>query len=84
MPAVERINENNIVVIEYTEQDTITHEPAIYTSMGTYPIFYLSSIDMVLCPCCAHERNEPMNRHINYEIEDLYCDECNEEIEKAY
>lgn len=88
MSACQRINEHNIVLIEYTEEGKITEvHPAMYTSVGTYPLFYITNsyhTHMILCPHCAHERKESMDRHINYEIQDLYCDECEDQIESAY
>lgn len=67
----------------------IEFELPAYTSIGGYPLFYLSSFSKVLCYQCAtklaNDEIEDVVAHaINYEDEDLYCGECGCEIECAY
>jgi hypothetical protein len=68
---------------------------ARYTSIGSYPLFYLDDKDNVLCPFCAaeEEANAKDPEHwargiaacgINWEDPQLYCDECSRRIESAY
>ena len=54
-----------------------------YTSVGSYPLLYLTDENSVLCPGCASTANEPSTPHTNYESV-CYCDECSAEIESAY
>ena len=59
-----------------------------YTSIGSYPLFYI--IDGVaLCYECAEgcaEENEEavLEKAVNWEDPNLYCDECDCRIESAY
>jgi len=62
-----------------------------FTSMGCYPILYLTGRSDVLCPDCANEYEAgsddpeaPQVFDINWEDPDLYCDECSQRIESAY
>tara|TARA_R100000664_G_scaffold27686_1_gene38524 strand:+ start:1427 stop:1630 length:204 start_codon:yes stop_codon:yes gene_type:complete len=55
-----------------------------YTSIGSYPLLYLTNANQVLCSCCATDEEEEVTAHINYEVTDLYCDECSTRIESAY
>jgi hypothetical protein len=60
---------------------------------GGYPFFYLDGDNSVLCVNCARRSDEaedeleqfrPIAYDVNYEDEDLYCDDCSERIESAY
>ena len=56
-----------------------------YTSVGSYPLFYLTHHDDVLCRDCATaDIDNVVNVGVNYEDPSLDCDECNERIESAY
>ena len=55
-----------------------------YTSIGSYPLVYLTNENQVLCSCCATDEEEEVTSHINYEDPHLYCDECSTRIESAY
>jgi hypothetical protein len=56
-----------------------------YTSVGCYPLFYLTAGCEVLCPACASaEPTTPPTSDVNWEDPALYCDECSERIESAY
>tara|TARA_R100000742_G_C4239320_1_gene59305 strand:+ start:493 stop:708 length:216 start_codon:yes stop_codon:yes gene_type:complete len=52
-----------------------------YTSIGCYPIFYITPDDRPICADCAHPT---FLGHVNWEDPDLYCDDCDERIESAY
>jgi len=54
-----------------------------FTSIGSYPIFYVQSGHRALCPGCA-DGVEDLTRHPNWEDPALYCDECEQRIESAY
>lgn len=63
-----------------------TEIPRRYTSVGGYPIFYLTQDNCVLCPDCAHDIEEEeieLAGYVNYESE-THCEECGEQIEAAY
>ena len=61
---------------------------------GGYPIFYLVEDGGCLCPDCANENmNLTLNgddqwrivwQDINYEDNELYCDNCDRQIDSAY
>ena len=53
-----------------------------YTSIGTYPIFYVSG-HRALCPECA-DGVEDLIQGANWENPALHCDECEQRIESAY
>ena len=68
-----------------------------HTSLGSYPIVYLTQDNSVLCPACANGENgseasetsdDPQWRlvgcDVHWEGEPLICDHCNGEIESAY
>jgi len=59
-----------------------------YTSIGCYPLLYLTTDDYVLCHQCATDEEEEGFRestpHVNWEDCCLYCDECSDRIESAY
>ncbi len=62
---------------------------AKYSSVGSYPLFYLCDDHKALCAeCCdAAERDgdiETAEAHPNWEDAYLYCDACSERIEEAY
>lgn len=60
----------------------------LYTSIGCYPLFYLTEYSEVLCAKCAtaHVKQGHMLEayDINYENDHMYCDECGVYIESAY
>lgn len=54
---------------------------------GGYPMYYVDDKNCVLCPDCANKDGygfEIVAYDINWEDENLYCDDCNEKIESAY
>jgi len=65
-----------------------------YSSLGCYPIFYLTADNGCLCPQCVEDNiAEACNgggdwrvvvHDVNYEDPYLYCDHCGERIESAY
>jgi hypothetical protein len=57
-----------------------------YTSLGSYPLFYIENDSDCLCVDCAnaHEAPEMLQGEINWEDPSLFCDECSERIESAY
>jgi hypothetical protein len=56
-----------------------------YTSLGCYPILYLTHREEVLCCDCASDNRRELNiAGINWENPHVYCDECSERIESAY
>lgn len=67
-----------------------------YSSYGSYPIYYVTENNSVLCCDCANsERAKDIDSRddkdwnvvdcdVNYEDAHLYCDECSERIESAY
>ena len=84
-------NNNGVTIMRSYEHDeenkevTIEIEARNYTSIGSYPIFYIGkSTHEIFCPCCALEADQEMIGEINYEIEHLYCDDCQKLIEAAY
>jgi hypothetical protein len=59
-----------------------------YAWPGGYPLFYMVQGD-VLCPKCVNDNpdNDSFNPDavdVNYEDTELYCCNCNEQIEAAY
>ena len=52
-----------------------------YTSIGCYPIFYITSDHRPICADCAHPS---FLGHVNWENPNLYCADCDERIESAY
>ena len=73
--------------------DSLVRSP--YTSLGSYPLFAITSDGGCLCPkCCKAEREAIATTtgtdgwnvtavDINYESE-LWCDNCGDQIESAY
>lgn len=65
-----------------------------YTSMGCYPLFYITRDMSVLCADCmngddakvGHEdaQWDVVDFDTNWEDATLYCDHCSERIESAY
>lgn len=61
-----------------------------YAWPGGYPVYYIDSNDWVLCPDCANQNDEKGNGSklscygINWEDNELYCDDCGTRIESAY
>ncbi len=70
-----------------------------YTSYGCYPLFLLLTDGATLCWTCAHEERaaicrsaitksndgwRPAGVQVNWEDQDLYCDNCSAGIEAAY
>ncbi len=56
-----------------------------YSSVGSYPLFYISDECNALCADCANERqDEDISAHANWENSALYCDSCSQRIESAY
>lgn len=65
-----------------------------YSSVGSYPIVYLTDDGNVLCADCAtaelrlwqnyESTNPPSDYGILWEGAPLSCDECSREIESAY
>jgi len=60
-----------------------------YTSVGGYPLFYVSRCNDALCADCvdqlAEEDSDAVTTPaINWEDNHLYCDECSTKIESAY
>jgi len=55
---------------------------------GLYPMFYIDDQGNTLCPKCANKHDEYsgtiIEYTINWEDENLYCDDCSEKIESAY
>lgn len=70
--------------------ETIEVEPGVtvaraYTSVGAYPLLYISERERLLCPACALEEQDEVivANGVNWESY-LTCDECCDEIEMAY
>ncbi len=64
-------------------------KPYRYSSVGCYPLVYVTGKDRVLCPPCAaaaeEDRDDPaVAGDANWEDPELYCDGCNTRIESAY
>jgi len=59
-----------------------------YTSIGCYPMLYLTKCGEVLCADCASEcefeDNPVVDSETNWEDACLHCDECSTRIESAY
>lgn len=62
-----------------------------YTSLGGYPLLYVTAAGETLCAACATEQiddpdanDPPTAGDIHYEGPFEYCAACNEEIESAY
>jgi hypothetical protein len=58
---------------------------AKFTSIGCYPILYVSAAGDCLCAACASAPAvNVVASDINWEDPALFCDECSERIESAY
>ena len=58
-----------------------------FTSVGCYPLAYLTKTNDVLCAGCAtDEANDghAVTPEVNWENGKLFCDECGTRIESAY
>ena len=64
-----------------------------YAWPGGYPLFYLDGENSCLCPDCANksyhdpeeiEKFKPIACSVNYDDNDLYCDQCSKPIDVAY
>jgi hypothetical protein len=60
-----------------------------FSSVGCYPLFYLSKQGNVLCADCANsdkggDDDPPVAQDANWEDPDLFCDDCSTRIESAY
>ena len=55
-----------------------------FSSIGGYPIIYLTSIGEVLCADCAGGSTEVHTAQLYEEGSPLACDTCGTEIESAY
>jgi len=71
-----------------------------YTSLGSYPTYFVTTDGGALCHACAKEecalicraifRDDKtggwhvFGQDINYEDTELYCDHCSKSIESAY
>jgi hypothetical protein len=59
-----------------------------FTSIGGYPLFYVTKQNNCLCPDCATDNDQDYDpiaaTDVNWEDPDLYCDECSNRIESAY
>jgi hypothetical protein len=65
-----------------------------FTSIGSYPLVYITADSGALCPKCASSDGQITDPYakdfylvgaeVYWEGEPLICDHCNEEIESAY
>ena len=68
-----------------------------YVFPGGYPVYYVCADGGILCPDCVdseqalidvadeHDRQwMVIGQEINYEDDQLYCDNCNKRIKPAY
>ena len=65
-----------------------------YTGVGSYPIFYVTEADTVVCAGCLNdnesflEDDDPefnvRDCDVNWEDDNLICEYCEENIEAAY
>ena len=68
-----------------------------YVFPGGYPIYYICADGGILCPNCVDVERELIDsadecdrqwmvigQEINYEDDQLYCDNCNKRIKPAY
>lgn len=59
-----------------------------FTSIGGYPVYYITSYSRILCADCAQKLindiyEDIVHYDINYENE-IICDECSSFIDSAY
>jgi hypothetical protein len=72
---------------------------AAFTSVGCYPVFYMTKDGGTLCPACVQEHLdlcvgdpgdvfnaqwEVIAHDANWEDPELHCDHCEKRIESAY
>lgn len=68
-----------------------------FTFPGSYPMFYITKDNGVLCPKCCNDNREQcldfenndggfsvVMADVNYENRNLFCDHCSKKIEAAY
>jgi hypothetical protein len=66
-----------------------------YAWPGGYPLYYMTADCGILCPDCMNDNLEltkdkddkqwyVIAANANYEDQDLWCDNCNKQIESAY
>lgn len=58
-----------------------------YAWPGGYPIYYLTTDkdNAVLCPACANKEKDNLEAGgINWEDNEMVCDECHKKIDAAY
>jgi len=68
---------------------TTTNRARKYTSVGGYPLFYISQCNNVLCADCVDQLTEEepeavTTPAVNWECTNLHCDECSTKIGSAY
>lgn len=52
---------------------------------GGYPIFYLDKQENILCPeCASREVEDVVDSDVNWEDDNLTCDDCGRPIDCAY
>ncbi|MDF1699856.1 MAG: hypothetical protein P1V36_01670 [Planctomycetota bacterium] len=87
----------NPAILGYRELDDL-FRVAKFSSLGGYPIFYVTGDSGVLCPGCVEENLEMCadvthdadpqwsvaGHDVNWEDQSLHCDHCSERIESAY
>lgn len=88
-------HEKNSAIIVHTNQGKPTDIVAKYSSIGSYPIFYVSKDSAPMCGQCIQDNLDqcidPDNpswyvvaHDCNWEDPHLYCEHCGERIESAY
>ena len=84
---------SNPAIVVLTKNGAPTDIIARLTSVGSYPLFYLTTDDQPICPQCVEDNfpailaREPgweLMRHVNWENPHLDCEHCGERIESAY
>lgn len=68
-----------------------------FTSLGCYPLFYLTRDNGVICPDCMNGKNgseakvghedaqwDVTDGDVNWEDPGMYCDHCYARVESAY
>ena len=65
------------------------YELPTHSALGNQPIYYIDHLDNFLCAECAWSfQDDPEVNIVNYEInwdeEDLICNECGETLDWAY
>jgi hypothetical protein len=56
-----------------------------YTSLGCYPIIYITTQGNVMCADCAYTTSDQVSDgDVHWEGESHFCEECNCEIHSAY